>query len=805
MSKDSRLSDEPIAEARYLRIARQVESRWRPHLGWAVLLSCAVLAMLPAVTLRANGWVDLRRDQNALEASVALAVLTVWWLMGWRRPRPPARYPALRMAAGIVAVALIGLVVLSQLLLGWIPGPIAIFRAALLERSLSGVGRQIVEGWASAAGRLALWWGGVEGGGASQDNLVFAGLAGILLWPVGALTAWLARKRRQGFLAAAPALWLLGAILLYSASGKILLGVGLGVAVLLQVLLHHHELLQRWSTGNLDYSAGLIVDRLMFVTGAVLLMLTLALATPNLYIGPLADSYYHVMRPYYELLEDYADRLFPGIRGVSRLGGGGLAGGLPNEFLLRAGPDLGEAVVMRVRTSDSAGYGYPYEGGYGTAQGKETSGAPPGHYMRGGTLAIYNGLGWSNPVPALQEDISAGDRFLPDLWEGRTEVVQTVALSFNTQVLYAAPEPVEVSANIGLDLRGAGDVVALWGRERNYTVVSHAPAVSDEMLAAAPMWFPARGDAMSLPPDLDIHLQLPETVTQRTRSLAAELTQGLTGPYEKAQAIEAYLRTYEYDLEVTEPPAGVTDVADYFLFELRRGYCDYYATAFVTLARLNGLPTRFATGFSEGSWDPDNGIWIITEGDAHSWPEVYFPTYGWIPFEPTAGRPLLSRVALPESINLPPVGGATQGLSALSADDENASVAWNWQMLFWLIPLGLVAWGALSRVQARRRRREDPWEGLLRWGNRMGRPMLMGQTVLEYGGSLAEHVANERTQTAPYLADNARIAADDIRFLARAVNLSRYAPAEERMWAEDDARQRWGRLRAYLWALRSRR
>jgi len=787
-ANDNRVLNEQVSEARYLRAVRQIESRLRPYMGWAVLFSCAVLAMLPAATLRANRWVDLGRDQIALEAIGPLAVLTVWWLMGWRRPRSPSRHRAFRnplgAAAAVLAVAMIGVVVLSQLLLGWIPGPIAVARAVFFERSLAGVGEQVVEEWTSAAGRLDLWWGGVEAGGASQDNLVFAALAGIVLWPVGALTAWLARRRRQGFLAAAPSLWLLGTILLYSAGGRILLGVGLGVAVLLQVLFDHFELLQRWSARGLDYSTGLIVDRLMFVTGALLLMVTLALVAPNLYIGPLADRYYHIVQPYYESLEDYADRLFPGIRGVSRLGGGGLAGGLPNEFLLRSGPDLGEAVVMRVRTSDSAGYGYPYESGYDTA--------PPGHYMRGGTLATYNGLGWSNPMLGLQEEISAGSRLLPDLWQGRQEVVQTIALSFNTQVLYAAPEPVEASTDVSLGLRGDGDVAALWGRERSYTVVSHTPAVSDEMLAAEQAW----GDLTPLPPGYDIHLQLPETVTLRTRDLAAELAEGLSAPYEKARAIEAYLRTYEYDLEVTEPPAGVTDVTDYFLFELKRGYCDYYATAFVTLARLNGLPTRFATGFAEGSWDPDNGIWIITEGDAHSWPEVYFPTYGWIPFEPTAGRPMLSRIALPQTASLSPVGE-----TALPPEDEVSSIEWNWQMLFWLIPLGLAAWGMLSLIQSRLRRREDPWEGLLRWGSRMGRPMLTGQTVLEYGGSLAEHVADERT----YLVDNARVAADDIRSLAGAVNLIRYAPEGERVQAEDEARQRWNRLRDYLWALRARR
>ena len=92
------------------------------------------------------------------------------------------------------------------------------------------------------------------------------------------------------------------------------------------------------------------------------------------------------------------------------------------------------------------------------------------------------------------------------------------------------------------------------------------------------------------------------------------------------------------------PPEGLSDVADYFLFDLQRGYCDYYATAFVVLARLAGLPTRFVTGFAPGNWSMNEQLWIVTEADAHSWPEVYFPEVGWVPFEPTGGRPALERI-----------------------------------------------------------------------------------------------------------------------------------------------------------------
>ena len=80
-------------------------------------------------------------------------------------------------------------------------------------------------------------------------------------------------------------------------------------------------------------------------------------------------------------------------------------------------------------------------------------------------------------------------------------------------------------------------------------------------------------------------------------------------------------------------------MVDYFLFDLRQGYCDYYASAMIVFARSRGLPARLAVGYASGEYDPVSDQFLVTEADAHSWPEIYFPEYGWIPFEPTAAQP----------------------------------------------------------------------------------------------------------------------------------------------------------------------
>jgi hypothetical protein len=86
-------------------------------------------------------------------------------------------------------------------------------------------------------------------------------------------------------------------------------------------------------------------------------------------------------------------------------------------------------------------------------------------------------------------------------------------------------------------------------------------------------------------------------------------------------------------------------VVDYFLFDLQKGYCDYYATAMVVLARAAGLPARLAVGYAAGSYDSYQAYYVVTEADAHAWVEVYFPGYEWVEFEPTGGLPPIERSA----------------------------------------------------------------------------------------------------------------------------------------------------------------
>jgi transglutaminase-like putative cysteine protease len=770
LSRDSALLSEEERPAWPIRFVYWFERWARPYLGWGVLFACMALAALPAVAVRANRWLALGAIQTVLELAGPLAVLAVWGLWGWRSP--VTRTPWSGVIRWLLVMVL-GAAVISQLLLGWIPSPAAIWREGVAG-NWPALGADVMGEWSGLATRVALWWEGVRAGGAAQDNLVFALAGSLLLLLAGSMVAWLARRTQQGYAAAAPALWLLGTLLLYSSGGKYLLITGLALAVLLQLLLDQEVLTQRWQALQLDYSPGLLVDRMLTVFSAAVLVLTVATVMPNLFYRPLVMRYYQAMAPINEGMESFLERLFPDVRATSRLRGSGL-GGLPNEFLLQGGPQVTGTEVMRVRTNESGTYLAPYE-----------EVAPPGHYMRGGTLTDYSGKGWSNPDERLRVEVTADEPWQQEQPWGRKLVVQSVILEIGSQVIYAAPEPIELSTNARLEERLPGDAVGLFSRERSYTVVSAVPAVDEEILRGLRAW----GEGSPLPEGYEIHLALPDTVTERTRALAEEVTAGRTTMYDKAAAIEEYLRQYEYDLGVPPPPANVEDVADYFLFDLQRGYCDYYATAFVVLGRMIGLPTRFATGFAVGTWNPVESVWVVTEAEAHSWPEVYFPQVGWVPFEPTAGRPTLTRIASPQF----GVAGAVAGQPLPPPPMPEAPRTWDWQTVLWLGPLALAVWGLWALASLWRKQSEDPWQAVIKWGRRTGRPMNEGETVLEYGGGLADYVLS-RWQREP---DAGRIVAREVRAISGEVSTVHYGPEAGKPAAAKRVAVHWERIRPYL-------
>ncbi len=195
--------------------------------------------------------------------------------------------------------------------------------------------------------------------------------------------------------------------------------------------------------------------------------------------------------------------------------------------------------------------------------------------------------------------------------------------------------------------------------EATYTVTAMVAFADIASLQAA-------GDAY--PPWVrERYLQLPETITARTRALAAQIvaTANARTPYDVAVAMQNDLRTLSYNTAIPSPPDGA-DAVDWFLFDQREGYCDYFASAMVVLLRAQGVPARWVRGYAGGELDAERGVYIVRENVAHSWPEVYFPGFGWERFEPTAAsytnlpaRPLTAAASADAAAATPPADAGT--------------------------------------------------------------------------------------------------------------------------------------------------
>ncbi|MGQ0600868.1 MAG: DUF4129 domain-containing transglutaminase family protein, partial [Anaerolineales bacterium] len=272
-------------------------------------------------------------------------------------------------------------------------------------------------------------------------------------------------------------------------------------------------------------------------------------------------------------------------------------------------------------------------------------------YWRGKVYQEYSSdSGWSegNALEFREQEPNRPSSLRIGAYRLRRDVNVTVASHLDAvSLLYVLPQPRSVDRATTfatfLSAEGITDPASvraqsiLTGEDRQYQVVSSISVADIQSLRLAGTNYPEWVRAL--------FLQVPDGVTQRTRDLAKRIVAdaNATTPFEQAQAITDWLReNITYDTEIGDLPVGAEPI-DWFLFEGRRGFCNYYATAEVLLLRSLGIPARLAVGFSQGEFDTQTGFYHVRERNAHAWPEVYFPDYGWIEFEPTANEPPLVR------------------------------------------------------------------------------------------------------------------------------------------------------------------
>ena len=279
----------------------------------------------------------------------------------------------------------------------------------------------------------------------------------------------------------------------------------------------------------------------------------------------------------------------------------------------------------------------------------------------------------------------------------------------------------------------------------------------------------------------DHYLQLPPELPQRVRDLAAELTRDAPTPVEKALAIQEYLRgdTFGYSKKVDELPTD-QDAVDFFLFDAKTGYSDFFASAMSVMLRSAGVPARLAAGYGPGETDDETGRKAVRSSDSHGWTQVYFPGHGWIDFEPTPRWPTPRLVAFEEAVLLgelelepgetfiPDVPiecyfpenfdsllhyqdfcGGDFDLTGLSGDDPLGSGGFN--LVGLVLPavlavasavslLVLLVWLGWSRGLSRVLPAEKVYTRMSRLGTLAGVPRLSHQTPLEYAAALGSVV-----------------------------------------------------------------
>ncbi len=129
------------------------------------------------------------------------------------------------------------------------------------------------------------------------------------------------------------------------------------------------------------------------------------------------------------------------------------------------------------------------------------------------------------------------------------------------------------------------------------------------------------------------YLRLPP-VDPRVLHLAAQITSSATNDFDKAAAIENYLRP------ASATPCScrartVKDPIANFLFERKQGHCEYFASSMAVMLRTLGIPSRVVNGFRTDEFNDLTGNYVVRAKDAHAWVEAYFPGYGWQTFDPT--------------------------------------------------------------------------------------------------------------------------------------------------------------------------
>jgi transglutaminase-like putative cysteine protease len=534
----------------------------------------------------------------------------------------------------------------------------------------------------------------------------------------------------------------------------------LAVLVLL-VRIHIVNLQERWTRQNIVPSGEMDWRLLRGGLTWTAVLVIMALLTPRVGAAEVLNGAWSTFEGPYHSIEAEWQRFFAGVSGPSRLRGVSFS----DSIRLGQAPNLGDRVIMTVD-------------------------APSGHFWRAVTYDFYTGAGWrtteSDKADKLALPTTDRERF-----EARFDIIVP-----HSNILFAANEPQKVDVPYqfytGADRTYSTSLHALNRSQAagTYTVTSLVSVADKQTLRRVPMTYTDYVKSK--------YLQLPSTLPQRVKNLAHQLMDNIPSAYDRAETLENFLRSppFSYSAQVKATPPG-KDPVDYFLFDLRQDFCEYFASAMVVMLREVGVPARLVEGFTTGTYDTASNAYVVREQDAHAWVEVYFPQYGWIEFEPTPSQPPFPRpdASVTNSDgSTGPAGGDTEidpndsdrinraedqinqddGGGAFSGDSVVAAVRAidpRPVLVFFALLLVLLAL-AVARFNWRFRRYgpiESAWGKTRLLASYVGYPPHPSQTTYEFASSLGAAIPETH---------------EPVRSLAQARVLERYSP----QGADDDAR-----------------
>ena len=265
-------------------------------------------------------------------------------------------------------------------------------------------------------------------------------------------------------------------------------------------------------------------------------------------------------------------------------------------------------------------------------------------HWRGVSLANFDGHVWSNPKGLYALSRNPDSSFAPPHNDVPLRPYDTASLARRKVIRYhVLMEPIGTNvfflAPWVQSLRGSYRVLsgdsggAVFNSDSDHAI-SRYEATSD---ISKPSAAELRKAGRSYPPQIsETYLHFRPELDPRIPRLAADITHSATNDYDKAAAIENYLRTrFGYTLQL--PQTNVKDPLANFLFERKQGHCEYFASSMAVMLRTLGIPSRVVNGFRSDEFNDITGSYVVRAKDAHSWVEAYFADYGWQTFDPTPG------------------------------------------------------------------------------------------------------------------------------------------------------------------------